>query len=383
VSSKAKQRYLDRHNPKQLQLSNFEELDALIWSALTRRQARVLLSTALAELRRSVTSMRTQIAVTIEAIDSPSAAAISEHAATIQARFDHFDRLAGPNAQWRTVLAEGTDSAVKEVGKRAAASLEESRTRLISKLGDVVDYPDRVGSTIANEIIDAISKANYQLALSAARLQRDLEERTGLSLAGTSVGHLAAPPTADIRVRRKRDQAENRNEKRIALIAEGAGVAGGRAIGAAFSAVFPPAIFIGEAAGGGVGYLILNAIIAYHRYKDRAAEQQDRAARMHQVEVDVAAHYREIERHIRTEIGKKASQYRDQIGRELESLIRQERASCAKSLRVVQVRETQDAGGAAALRAQLTRELAVLDGLLGQIADLGQAVNDLADGAAA
>jgi GTPase SAR1 family protein len=383
VSSLAKQRYLHRRNPAQLERSNFEELEGLIWSALTRRQAKVLLSSALEELRRSAESMRAPAEETIGALDSPSPAATSERAATIQARLNHFDRQAAPDAAWRGDLAGGFAEATGDVKAKGAAALDESHRRLIAKLGDVVDEPDQVGYEIANEILGVVSAANYQLAMRAAKLQRTLEERTGLAVSGSSIGHLAAPPAADLRVRRKREAKEIKNEKVIAGVGEGIGVAGGRLVGWALIPIMGPAALpAGEAAGGGLAFLITTAVSAFRHYKERAAQHADKAARMHDLEIDIAAHYLQIRTHLYREIDRKSREFSDRIGRELESLIRQELASGTMSLSQVRGRAPLDADSAAALRRQMSGELTFLDQILDEIGALEQAVLELEGGAA-
>jgi GTPase Era involved in 16S rRNA processing len=381
VSSTAKQKYLARRSPAHLKHSNFTELEDLIWSALTRRQAKVLLLGALAELRRSTESLSEPVAEKITVLDSPSAADIAQLESDVQARFNHFDRQAAPDAPWRADLGEGMAAAVKEVKAAAVIALDESQERLIAKLRGLVDHPDRVGYTITSEAFGVVSAANYQLGLRATALQRKLEERTGLTIARTGIAHLAEPPAAEIRMRHRREPREIKSDKMMMGIVDGVGVAGGRAIG---WALFPVVgSVVGEVVGGGIGFLIGATVTAFRHLKERAAQQDDKEATVRDLEVKVAVYYRDLGKHLDTEIDRKAREFSDGIGAELQSLIREQLASSAKSLSQVRGPAPADPASAVALRAQFAVELAALDRILGQLDTLEEAVIDLASGAAA
>jgi GTPase SAR1 family protein len=381
VSSTAKQKYLARRSPAQLRNSNFTELEDLIWSALTRRQAKVLLLSALAELRRSIESLGEPVAEKMAMLDSPSAADMADLELDVQARYNHFDRQKAPDAPWRADLGAGMASAVQDVKTAAAIALDESQYRLVAKLKDLIDDPDRVGFTITGEAFGVVSAANYKLGLRAAALQRKLEERTGVTIARTGIAHLAEPPSPEIRMRRRREPREIKGDKIVVGIADGVSVAGGRAIGWALFPMVGPAI--GEVVGGGIGFLIGATVTTFRHLKERNAHQADKEAAVRDLEVKVAVYYRDLDKHLNAEIDRKAREFSVGIGTELQSLLKEQLASAAKSLSQVRGSAPADPASAAALRAQFAAEVAALDRILGQLDTLEQASIELASGTVA
>ena len=104
VSSKAKLRYLARGDERYLRLSNFGELDRVIWAALARRQAKVVLGTAVTELERGAQALLQPIESELSALRADTEEKAERLRSAQRKRKRRLAELEEKGPQWRREL---------------------------------------------------------------------------------------------------------------------------------------------------------------------------------------------------------------------------------------------------------------------------------------
>jgi hypothetical protein len=380
VSSRARRRYLKTGSSAQRRLSNFDELEDLIWAALTRRQAKILLNGALADLETSAVSLLKPIEDAAGALRSPSATAALRE--TIDARHRSLEKLAAANAPWRRELATGVARTVREVQAKTLTSADEAWRRLEAELDDLLDEPGKLNDRIDSDILMILGTADRLLHDGTARLQRELAERNGLALGRAEMARLPAPPVPDIRIRAA-IPAPRQPSMKVASTVVSLSDTVGTMLARLLEALFLPAargtaeLVIGPA--GGVALAALSGSVVFSRkLRATVAQRRDRKERRAETHAELERTYRELRQHFAAVIDDVSHAFASAIGAELESRIRQERDSAEESARRVRDQGPHDEAGLAALHKELAAERAPLDLLRARVAELSRLAVELA-----
>jgi GTPase SAR1 family protein len=398
VSSRAKLEFLAGGDEADLLMSNFGELEHLIWGALTRRRAKVILGSALSALELSRQALLRPIEDEVEALNGRGAKREAELRDARQRRQRRLDELKAGDAAWRRDLARGVKRMSRDVQAIALAEVDNVWHRLRAEYlhnDDLLYNTDRLVNRLVDDMVTVVGTANRLLEDRAAGLQRDFAARNHLDLEHAAIGQLPDPPVSDIRVTGDLGAAERpssalRNWRDIST-GSTAGGTGGAVIGGLIGTFLIPVpglgTWIGAAIGGALGGVVGGAFGL--RTSAKAVRQQERDARRRSLQLTLEPFYREQRTHIGTSVEDVAEDFTDAITAELDSRIAAERESVAESERRAQEASRHSAAQAQARQTELDGERVPLDVLRGQITLLAEAAaalatkQDAADGGAA
>jgi Dynamin family len=391
VSSQVRLDALRDRDPALDRLSNFAELEAMVWAALTRRQATVILGGALTDLELSAVALLRPIEDESAALRARTRDAMEELQAALENRRGRLDQLAVGDATWRQDVAADVAGIAEAAGQYALTLVDGIWATLRDdyfRHRDLLDDPDKLVGQLNEDIGRVLGVLNEQLASRIAQLQREFAARHGLDIDRTRIDGLPpppvwtlpaepaaarpAPPPADPASSRPglRTVTDLAQRGRAALgpapglkVGSTAGMAAGRLVGA-FLIPGVGTIVVG-AVGGAAGAAIGGGYDAYMAIK---TEHERREARRRYLQTRLQPAYQELRDHVSASLGAVTAAFTRDITAELDSRIRQERDSVEESAR--RARESSQRGEtqARARQAELDAERAPLDELRARVA---------------
>ena len=130
VSSRAKRAYLATGDEARLAASNFPELEAQLWPAVSRRKARIILAAALGDLGVAVAALLDPLDTAVAALQADTAAKLDELKATTRQRQAELDGLKSDRATWRGELRNSVLRMGEKLREQLVDQLEAAWHRL-------------------------------------------------------------------------------------------------------------------------------------------------------------------------------------------------------------------------------------------------------------
>ncbi|MFC1419137.1 dynamin family protein [Streptacidiphilus cavernicola] len=391
VSTQAKLNHLAEPDQGDLAMSNFAELERLIWGALARRRARLLLGGALTDLDRSAVALLQPVEAEAESLRAREADAIEALQQALAARQRRLAALEAGDAEWRRTLSRRVRDLCREVEARTLAGLEEVWQRLgedYLSSDELLDDTDQLLKTLAEDVTAVLAAAGKLLEDGAASLQGEFEKQNELVLGRPEVSRLPEAPAPRLPPRTPPEPRQLREQPKavIGMWWDGSknGVRIGATLGTTVGRLVIPFIVpipgastvIGTGLGVAIGGLVGSAVDFHQAI--RAAQQQAREVRRTDLLTDLQPWYAAQQQHVRRAVDAAADDLADTIVVELESRILQERDSAEGAvLRAHQARH-RSAAEVRAREPELANERARLDALRERVATLSRYVARLA-----
>jgi hypothetical protein len=387
VSAKAKLRYLARGDERHLRASNFAELDRVIWATLARRQAKVVLGSALAELERGAQSLLTPIESELESLRARTAQAQEKLRAAQAARRSRLAELDDKSPGWRRDLTSQLDDLAGAVQKEARSELDDVWDRFRRDYlhrDDFLRDPDKMISRLDEDAVAVAGTASKLLSKRAARLQRDFAAQVGLDLGHARIGSLPDPPVSRLRVSGRLEDGPS-GAPAGGGVRTGAVVTAGAVAGAALGTILLPGVgtviggvigglagFFGRRRGGGGSGGGGSATAA------PAPPRQDVKALRRSLEAQIAPLEKTHRQHVSAAVQEVAAEFSTAVLAELDSRIVQERESLASAVRRAEQATQHTAENARAREQELARERVPADQARAAVDVLAVAVGELA-----
>ncbi|MEU6995537.1 dynamin family protein [Streptomyces sp. NPDC046465] len=344
VSSLAKLRALESGSERHLRLSNFPALEALLWQALERRRAKLLLGGALADLDGAALALLRPVETELEVLAQQTEDELARLTQELELQKNRLAGLGKGEAAWRAELRRQFNA----LGRGLRSKGREGIDRVWNTFQ--TDYlfrdmflaaPERLVGQLSSDATAVVASVDELARRQSARILREFSSAHGLDLAEQKVGALPDPPVPPLKVtgRLGDDRAPGAGMRAVRetsfgtstgagmgfVIGSFAGPGPGSAIGAA----------IGALVGAGIG---LASAIRTSRHGNR---QQQRNGLQTQLAPLRAAQ----QRHIEDAVAEMTDELIAAVMTELDSRIRQEHESVTESLARIN-------GARAATRAQ-------------------------------
>jgi hypothetical protein len=366
VSSKAKLRYLARGDERYLRLSNFGELDLVIWAALARRQAKVVLGTALTELERSAQALLQPIESELSALRADTAEKAERLRSAQRKRKQRLAELEEKAPQWRRELKARLADMTGTIESAAGAELDDvwhkfSHDYLARE--DFLREPSRLVSRLDDDAIAVVGTASKLLSKRAAKLQREFADKAGFDLGDARIHDLPDPPVSRLRVTGRLEDAggwstPSPGRSGSAAAAAAAGAAAGAALG---TAIMPGIGTVFGAVLGGLAGRFFGRRRTYQAPDTRQAPRQDVQALRRSIKEQIAPLEKEQRHYVRDAIRDAAGTFTEAVLAEFDSCVLQERESLEDAVRRAATASQHSAETAKAREAQLARERVPLD----------------------
>jgi hypothetical protein len=391
VSSDRKLAYLDAGDAEDLELSNFESLELVLWAALGRRRVKVLLGDALTVLAGGTQALMSPVEAELRSFSSTTEQqlqALDDEMATRQQRLDE---LAHEQAGWRHELNLG----IREVGSNLRMQAGEGLDRVWTTFSTrylqsqrFLDHPERLVGQLSADASAVAGAVNELAAREAAHLLRDLARKTGLDLGARLPGRLPDPPVPLLHITGNVD-AQDRPDPGMRKLRDSSfsgglgaavGVGAGAGIGAVVGTVLLPGVGtvagaqLGSWIGSGLGALV--GATAGYRNSAREIAKQERAARRSSLQIEFAPLRKTQERHFSESISTLMDGLSVAIAAELNSRIAQAKDSLTEAVRRLAAARGAKAEDRQALAAALQADY----GYLGRV---GERIDELAEEAGA
>lgn len=379
VSAKAKLRYMARGDERYLRLSNFPELERVIWATLSRRQAKVLLGGALTELERSTQALLQPIDSELAALRADTKEHEEQLRAAQQKRKIRLIEMEERGPRWRRELEAQLADTERAVRHTAESQLDgvwqQFRSEYLHR-NDFLRDPDRLVSRLNEDAVAVMGVASKLLSQRATRLQREFSEKVGFDLGNTRVQDLPDPPVSQIYITdRLMDDAPG-GSAGPARTGVGLATAGGAAVGAALGTMVLPGIgtVVGAIAGGLVGMFTRRRIQAVAAPPPPTAPRQDVQALRRTLEAQISPMEKVQRRHLDDAVRAVADEFGRAVLAELDSCVIQEQQSIEDSVRRAEQATKRSAEAARARETELTAERAPIDAVREAIATLADEV---------
>jgi hypothetical protein len=383
VSAKAKLRYLTRRDQRYLKASNFEELDRTIWSTLDRRQAKVVLGSALTELERSAQALLEPIESELAALQAQT----DEHAERVRsaqrARKQRLAELDDNGPSWqrdlKAQLAEMTH-AVQEVAEAELDDIwRQFRTDYLNR-NDFLREPERLVSRLDEDAVAVAGTASKLLSQRAARLQRQFAEQAGFDLGNAQIGSLPDPPVSRLLITDRLQESQAGSSGSTGAGVRGAAAAAGAAAGAAIGTAIAPGI--GTVIGGALGALAgffgsKRAVRSSAPSYAPSAPVQDVPALRRRLEAQIAPLEKVQRRHVSDSVTDVAEEFAALMMAELESRIAQEHESLEDAVRRAEQARAHNADTARVRQQELARDRIPIDYVRAEVGSLADEVMKL------
>ncbi|MEZ0094074.1 dynamin family protein [Streptacidiphilus sp. EB129] len=391
VSSHLKLDSVASGDPDELAMSNFGELEAVLWSALTRRQAKVLLSDALTTLDDSALALLRPIDAEIDALHTRQADATQTLDQVLDALESRLATLDAGDATWYDDLS----GEVKELAgtvksttlKGVDAIWRRLETRYLSD-DELLENTDRLVDRLVDDVSTEMANAKLHLDEGSAALLRAFARKSELDIGRSGIDALPDPPVPDLpddswpqsaQGHRPLLRTYNSSTKRATQTGIGIGMGLGRVV---FPFLIPiPGIgaLVGTGIGLAVGGLVGSAIDLRSALRAEQAKNQD--ARRRILTKELTPWYEKQRRHIERSIDAVAESFTHAIAAELRSRIVQARHSAEDAVRRARESSRSDVTQARAREPVLAAERAPIAALRDRVAELRQATVALTGGA--
>jgi predicted GTPase len=266
VSSRAKLRYLSAGDQQQLVDSNFPALEAVLWPAVARRRARIVLSAALSDLDATVRALFDPLHAELSAHEAKTAQQLAEVQSEVERRRRYLDELHSGRAQWRGRLRDDllriAKGAADEIDIELDGVWHRAHSRYLLDPRYLAD-PDQLVVKLGADAAIVATRVTEKLQREAAQTVRFASRTHGLDLQTPEVAGLPAPPVPDLGLAQAVPVPETggRGWEKVRQGAVGAtegssiGVTSGWVLGAVVGTVIVPGLgtYLGSVWGGIVG----------------------------------------------------------------------------------------------------------------------------------
>ncbi|MFE1317773.1 dynamin family protein [Kitasatospora phosalacinea] len=347
VSARAKLDHLADGDPEDLEISNFEEFERVLWSALAARRADLLVGAALAELEASARTLLEPVEAELQALLDSTRSRLEELGARTAERERRIAELSSSEARWRHELADS----IQELGRQLQAVSQQELDRLWHRLRTEYLYddalladPDRLVGQLAADAALITGTLGELAGRRAAELQAEFARANGLQLDARPNALLPEPPVPALAVTGRLGEEERRSpgagRLRGASFGSGVGTtAGGLAAGAVGAVigtlVLPgPGTAIGAQIGSSIGSVVgaLFGGVAGWRSAAREQEHADRAARRASLRTELEAVRAGQYAHLAHAVAELTRTLAAGVRAELDSRIARERESARDTL---------------------------------------------------
>ncbi|MFC5664507.1 dynamin family protein [Kitasatospora misakiensis] len=368
VSARAKLDHLAHGDPEDLEISNFEEFERVLWSALARRRASLLVGGALAELEASARTMLEPVDAELHALLDETRTRLAELRADTEERERRIAELASSEARWRRELVD----AVADLGRGLVVQAQQELDQVWHRFRTEYLYddamlaePDRLVGQLAADAALVTGTVGELAGLRAAELQAEFARRNGLELDARPSGRLPEPPVPPLAVtgRLGEEERQARGGGLLRATTGGSGLgttAGGLAAGAIGAIigtlVLPGAgTAVGAQIGSSIGSVVGALFGGVAGYRGAVRDQQiaDRAARRNSLRTELEAMRAGQYNHLANAVRDLTRTLADAVRAELESRIAREQAAARDTLARLESTRT-------ATREQATRRAAEL-----------------------
>jgi Dynamin family len=377
VSSTDKLRYLDSGDSADLEYSNFPALERALWDTVTRRRARAVLGGALQDLSRSVTALREPLDRELSALLADDTEAADAARQGIEDRGCDLDGFSAATANWRSELAKDAAKMGHDVLEEALRQVERAELTASELLKDnyLLDNIDELLQRVDEVVAPITSAADRRLFEQASLLQRRLSGSLKLDLGGAEISRLPAAPVSVVRNQEVPDDGARQSGTSKKSIGGAVGSVISRLI-EIFSMPGMGGVFLGGGYGGALG--MVDGLASW-RATDAAPRGLPRPERVEQLDADLDGYFSQMLRpHLTTHVPAAAQEWATCIAAEIDSRIREERASVAAAALRINTLAPEDAEGAAAREETLHADLDILDNLTTRIKTLARSVSELA-----
>ncbi|WP_069884057.1 dynamin family protein [Streptomyces luteocolor] len=331
VSNLAKQRHLESGSDRHLRLSNFPALETLLWQALERRRAKLLLGGALADLDGAALALLRPVETELEILTQRTEDELARLTEELEGEKRRLAGFALGEAGWRAELRRQFTALGRRLGSEGHAGIERvwntfQTDYLFRDL--FLAEPERLVGQLSADAAAVVAGVNELARRRSARILREFSAAHGLDLAEQKVGALPDPPVPPLEVTGRLGgeipPGTGTRHVRETSFATSTGAAMGFAVG---NFALP---FVGGALGTAVGALLgagigLLTSVRVQRYAER---QQERTS----LQTQLAPLRATQQRHIEDAVAGMRDELIVAVVAELDSRIRQEQESVAASL---------------------------------------------------
>ncbi|MET8446058.1 dynamin family protein [Streptomyces sp. NPDC005209] len=385
VSSRARLDHLVSGDPEDLELSNFVTLQDVLWSALSRRRAQVLLGGALDALDACAYALIRPCEAEAAALGEHQDEEVRRITAQVEEQRRRLAELDDNTSEWRTSLRDALTAMHTKLKRHAQDGLSQAWALVNAEhLYDAayLENPDRLLSDMTLELAQLLGTANELAAREAARVVREFTTFNGLKLTPAPIGRVPVPPVPALPpVARPEAKSDAERRKLIgssAGLAAGssAGGAAGFALGALVGTLFMPGL--GTAAGGQWGALIGSALggvvgtAAGYGNAGRTLDKEQTAAKREALRRALAPLRKDQQAQLDQAIAEVVAEWSRAVAAELNSRIAQARETAANEQERLSKACETTARDALVRRRELDQELHELGRLRLRIAALAE-----------
>jgi len=387
VSARAKLEYLRNGSPDDLDLSNFDALEQVLWTTLARRRARALLGTALADLDRAANALLIPIETAIQALSGQDRK-LTELSVETEDRAAWLAELRGNKDRWRSDLADQLGQVLTQLQERGQEALKgvwhDCETVYLHN-DRYLAAPDLLLNQVIADATAAFGMVSELADRAAARALQDFSARHGLELRRPGIGRMPDPPVPREHIYldlSKADRPESGLLLRWTRAAKGtksastAGAGVGMAVGFVAGFIIPGVgNLVGMNVGWLAGYVLGSSTGAVAGYRDAMKETESTGVRLRSERLwaELQPLRRSQETYLSDALDELVGQYVTAAIRELESRIVQQHESMVEALARLRMLRDQAEQTAESRRAELAAERAPLDRILSRIGRLGTA----------
>ncbi|MEW9529408.1 dynamin family protein [Microbispora sp. NPDC049125] len=392
VSSQAKLDYLGSEDPEDLELSNFGRLEEVLWAALARRRARLVLGDALATQEAAARALLRPVETAIEALKKSTEEELRALKGDLAAKEARLNELMSNTAAWRQDARELLHRLGRELVRRGQDELGQVWHRLDTKYlydDDYLDEPELLVSQVMADVTAVAGAVGLLAERRGAKVVAEISRSNGLDLGTPAAYRLPPPPVPDIEVTGRLGDDEQAvsdyRQVRDVVLGSSTGERIGGVIGSVLGGIVGTVLGAGAGAVAGVaggGWLgkmagrLFGAKAAY-RETERVTRIQDRKARRQSLKVELMPLRQAQERYLAGAVEELTGRLTRAVVAELDSRIAQEKESVTAATRRLRGMEQDTVKQSRERLAVLEAERRPLDRALGQIAGLAAEVAGL------
>ncbi|MFD6433374.1 dynamin family protein [Streptomyces venezuelae] len=352
VSNLAKQRHLETGSERHLALSNFPALEALLWQALERRRAKLLLGGALADLDAAALALLRPVETELEVLAQQTESELALLESQLEVQKTRLAGLGKAEAGWRAELRRQFAA----LGRKLRSEGREGIDRVWNTFQTDYLYrdmflatPERLVGQLSTDAGAVVAGLNTLASRRSARILREFSAVHGLDLAEQKVGTLPDPPVPSLKVtgRLGDERAPGGGMRAVRETSFGTSMGAGMGFVIGSFAGPGPGSVIGAAIGAlvGAGISLTSAV--------RTSRHSDRKQQRHSLQTELAPLRATQQRHVEDAVAEMTDELTAAVMAELDSRIRQEHESVSASL-------TRIGDARAATRAQAAERTARL-----------------------
>ena len=371
VSSKVKRAYLATGDPLRLTESNFPALEAVLWPAVERRRARIILSAALTDIDASVRRLLEPVETERAALAAETRERVAELRGQAEQRRKELDELHRGRAEWRNRLRADIQQVGRDLRNALDAGLDAVWHRFDVEYLEDLDFladPQRLVGKLASDTALVVGSVSELAQRRVAEVQRSVAREHGLELQLPEVAVLPAPPVPPLEVmgRTHRTDSTDGGWDTVRSGVLGAGV-GSTAVGAAgvvAGAIIGTFLFpvlgteLGAYVGGALGSLggtLLGTVKGVHM-TSRQHQQADLAAHRQSISTELWPLRKSQPRALRAALDRLLDGLTDAVLAELDSRIEQEQDGIADAITRLTQTERSTQQQASSRQAELEAE---------------------------